>query len=91
MKINFFSPVTDHESSDDCGVNILGKEETKFWHDHKGAKINAIRVTINFPIIADGTKLIFFADLIMTAPTASPVAQTKPRKFPKKSQASKAS
>ena len=43
LKINFFSPVTDHESSDDCGVNILGKEETKFWHDHKGAKINAIR------------------------------------------------
>ena len=36
-------PVTDHGASDDCGVNILGKEEQKFWHDHKGAKINAIR------------------------------------------------
>src|SRR5690606_9641614 len=22
---------------------ILGKEDSKFWHDHKGAKINAIR------------------------------------------------
>ena len=31
--------------SDDCGVNILGKEDDKFWHDHKGASINAIRNT----------------------------------------------
>ena len=30
-------------SSDDCGVDILGKEENNFWHDHKGAGINAIR------------------------------------------------
>ena len=36
-------PVTDHAASDDCGVTILGKEADKFWHDHKGAKINAIR------------------------------------------------
>jgi len=37
------SPNTIHEDSDDCGVNILGKEKDKFWHDHKGASINAIR------------------------------------------------
>ncbi len=37
------SPNTIHEDSDDCGVNILGKEQDKFWHDHKGASINAIR------------------------------------------------
>ena len=37
------SPVTDHAASDDCGVAILGAEDQKFWHDHKGAKINAIR------------------------------------------------
>lgn len=37
------SPNTIHEDSDDCGVNILGKEDDKFWHDHKGASINAIR------------------------------------------------
>ena len=43
LEINFFSPVTDHVASDDCGANILGKEESKFWHDHKGAKLNAIR------------------------------------------------
>ena len=36
-------PVTDHEASDDCGVAILGAEDDKFWHDHKGAGVNAIR------------------------------------------------
>ena len=39
----FSAPVTDHAASDDCGVAILGAEDDKFWHDHKGAKINAIR------------------------------------------------
>lgn len=36
-------PVTDHGASDDCGVSILGPEDNKFWHDNKGAGINAIR------------------------------------------------
>jgi YtoQ family protein len=39
----FTAPVTHHEASDDCGVAILGPEPDKFWHDHKGAKLNAIR------------------------------------------------
>ena len=39
------SPVTDHAASDDCGVSILGQEADKFWHDHKGAGLNAIRTT----------------------------------------------
>ena len=43
MDVEFSTPVTDHASSDDCGVAILGEEADKFWHDHKGAKINAIR------------------------------------------------
>ena len=43
LDITFQAPVTDHEASDDCGVHILGHEDTKFWHDHKGAKLNAIR------------------------------------------------
>ena len=43
LKVTFTSPVTNHPNSDDCGVNILGHEENSFWHDHKGAKINAIR------------------------------------------------
>jgi len=37
------SPVTDHAASDDCGVTILGLEQDKFWHDHKGAGVNAVR------------------------------------------------
>ena len=42
-EITFMSPITIHESSDDCGVAFLVDEPNKFWHDHKGAKINAIR------------------------------------------------
>ena len=43
LDISFLQPVTDHVLSDDCGVLIMGKEDTKFWHDNKGAKLNAIR------------------------------------------------
>ncbi|MFY1713685.1 YtoQ family protein [Tritonibacter mobilis] len=43
LSVSFDSPVTDHGASDDCGVAILGAEDNKFWHDHKGAKLNAIR------------------------------------------------
>lgn len=39
----FAAPVTDHAASDDCGVAILGAEGDKYWHDHKGAMVNAIR------------------------------------------------
>ena len=53
------------------------------------ANKRAINVTINFPTIADGTKLIFLEDLIITAPTANPIAHTNPKKFPKASPLSK--
>ena len=43
LEIEFSNPTTNHELSDDVGVQILGKEDNKFWHDNKGAKINAIR------------------------------------------------
>ena len=43
LDIQFLSPVTDHESSDNCGVKILGEEEKNFWKDRKGANINSIR------------------------------------------------
>ena len=36
-------PVTDHAASDDCGAAILGAPSEKFWHDHVGAGVNAIR------------------------------------------------
>jgi YtoQ family protein len=43
LDLRFTSPVTDHAASDDCGVAILGAEPDKFWHDRKGALLNAIR------------------------------------------------
>ncbi|MDX8352758.1 YtoQ family protein [Cognatiyoonia sp. IB215182] len=43
LDVVFDGPVTDHAASDDCGVAIMGAEPDKFWHDHKGAKLNAIR------------------------------------------------
>lgn len=43
LDVGFSSPVTDHAASDDCGVTIMGAEADKFWHDNKGAKLNAIR------------------------------------------------
>ena len=43
LEIHFSSPVTNHENSDNCGVEILGAEDKKFWKDNKGANINSIR------------------------------------------------
>ena len=43
LPVEYSAPITDHASSDDCGVATLGAEPSKFWHDHKGAKVNSIR------------------------------------------------
>lgn len=43
LPVEILGPVTDHDSSDNCGVEILGMEGNAFWKDHKGAQINAIR------------------------------------------------
>lgn len=43
LPVRFSGPVTNHGFSDDCGAEILGAEPSKFWHDHKGAQVNAIR------------------------------------------------
>lgn len=43
LDVQFSGPVTDHAASDDCGVAILGAEDSKYWHDHKGAMVNAMR------------------------------------------------
>jgi len=43
LEVHFNSPVTNHENSDNCGVEILGAEEKNIWKDHKGANINSIR------------------------------------------------
>jgi len=43
LNIKFSSPITNHEASDNCGVDILGPEEKNFWKDNKSASINSIR------------------------------------------------
>jgi YtoQ family protein len=43
LPVEMLSPVTDHGASDDVGVDVLGSEDDKFWHDHKGAGVNAVR------------------------------------------------
>ncbi|MGY8959501.1 MAG: YtoQ family protein [Alphaproteobacteria bacterium] len=42
LPVTLVSAVTNHDDSDNCGVDILGAESQSFWKDHKGAKVNAI-------------------------------------------------
>jgi YtoQ family protein len=44
LPVTLTAPVTDHATSDDCGVRILGEEENDFWKDRKGSRLNAIRI-----------------------------------------------
>ena len=55
LNIKFTSPITNHENSDNCGVEILGIEDKNYWKDNKGANINSIRTK----------KLIKDSDLII--------------------------
>lgn len=43
LPVELFAPVTDHAASDEAGTGTLGAESEKFWADHKGAGVNAIR------------------------------------------------
>ena len=43
LPVELSAPVTVHEDSDACGVATFGAEDKKFWHDRKGAQLNAIR------------------------------------------------
>ena len=42
LPILFHGPESDHDTSDNCGEQILGPEPSAFWKDHKAAKINSI-------------------------------------------------
>ena len=44
LSVKFHSPVTDHDSSDDCGVVILGHEKSPFW---KGEIIGAFWLSVS--------------------------------------------
>ncbi len=43
LPVRLDAPVCVHADSDDCGTTILGGEDNAFWHDRKGASMNAIR------------------------------------------------
>jgi len=43
LPVQFSSAVTNHEASDAAG-DVLGKEASQYWRDHKSAKVNAIRI-----------------------------------------------
>src|SRR4029453_7112588 len=43
LPVEVVAPVTDHAASDNRGAEILGEESESFWHDQKGAGLNAIR------------------------------------------------
>tara|TARA_A100000164_G_C21579823_1_gene617973 strand:+ start:42 stop:485 length:444 start_codon:yes stop_codon:yes gene_type:complete len=60
LAIDFLEPETDHSLSDDMGAIILGKEDNKFWHDQKGAKINSIRIRKN--IMASDIVVVKFGE-----------------------------
>lgn len=55
LPVRLDAPVCVHEDSDDCGVAILGAESDSFWHDHKGAQMNAIRTRT---LIADADVVV---------------------------------
>ena len=42
LRVTFTSTVTDHDARDAAG-DVLGKEASNFWRDHKSSKVNAIR------------------------------------------------
>jgi hypothetical protein len=41
LPVTFSLPVTDHDASDEAG-DVLGAEESRFWRDHKSAKVNQL-------------------------------------------------
>ncbi len=43
LGVRFTAPVIDHAASDAAGTAILGEQESRFWNDHLGAGVNAIR------------------------------------------------
>ena len=55
LPVSLSGPITVHEDSDDCGAAIFGDEAKSFWHDRKGALLNAIRT---HTLIADADVVV---------------------------------
>jgi YtoQ family protein len=43
LDVEFTGPVTDHAASDAAGTAVFGEQESRYWNDHIGAGVNAIR------------------------------------------------
>lgn len=46
LDVRFYCPVTDHPKSDAAGTSIFGDQRMKFWNDHIGAGVNAVRTRV---------------------------------------------
>ena len=55
LAVELTGPVTDHAASDDRGAEILGPEADRFWHDRKGAGVNAVRTRV---LLADADLVV---------------------------------
>jgi YtoQ family protein len=59
LPVEFITPVTDHDASDEVGAKILGNEMQNFWKDHKAAKINTIRIQNGIAKIRSGGNYVW--------------------------------
>lgn len=46
LDIEFVSPQTEHDLSDDIGEQIIGKQPDAYWRDEVGAAVNNFRTSI---------------------------------------------
>ena len=83
--INLGAIVTNTKGTATQRTHIKGTIMRSFSISKKfSIKNNANSATNNLPTTAAGTKFFDFADLIVTAPTANPIAVIKARISPKK-------
>ena len=55
LPIEFSSPITNHQLSDDIGKMTFGPETGQFWNDHKSARLNQAR---NKVLLEDATLVV---------------------------------
>lgn len=46
LNINFVSPNTDHDQSDNIGEEILGKQANNYYKDHAASEVNNFRTQV---------------------------------------------
>ena len=81
--INLGAMVTNTKGIATQRIHIIGTIIKSLFSSIKlSMKNNANVATNNLPTTAAGTKFLDFADLIVTAPTAKPIAVIKPKISP---------